>query len=107
MSINVFVWVVSIHFVPYECKTPILKQRVDFFPSDFEFSFSAKSQTTPHDSPGTRFLTPKISAKFDGVTPYGGAKCRWGGSKIGDFRQITGYISKTVKHRHIVSIKVE
>jgi len=43
-------------------KTPILKQRVDFFPSDFEFSFSAKSQTTPHDSPGTRFLTPKISA---------------------------------------------
>ena len=27
--------------------------------------------------------------------------------KIGDFRQITGYISKTVKNRHIVSIKVE
>ena len=27
--------------------------------------------------------------------------------KIGDFRQITGYISKTVKDRHIVSIKVE
>jgi len=30
---------------------------------------------------------------------------RW--IKIGDFRQITGYISKTVKDRHIVSIKVE
>ena len=29
----------------------------------------------------------------------------WG--KIGDFRQITGYISKTVKDTHIVSIKVE
>jgi len=27
--------------------------------------------------------------------------------KIGDFRQITGYISKTVKDRLIVSIKVE
>jgi len=26
--------------------------------------------------------------------------------KIGDFRQIAGYISKTVKDRHIVSIKV-
>jgi len=24
--------------------------------------------------------------------------------KIGDFRQITGYISKTVKYKHIVSI---
>jgi len=27
--------------------------------------------------------------------------------KIGDFRQIAGYISKMVKDRHIVSIKVE
>jgi len=27
--------------------------------------------------------------------------------KIGDFRQIAGYISNTVKDRHIVSIKVE
>jgi len=27
--------------------------------------------------------------------------------KIGDFRQITGYISKTVQDRHVVSIKVE
>jgi len=27
--------------------------------------------------------------------------------KIGDFRQIAGYISKTVKDKHIVSIKVE
>jgi len=30
---------------------------------------------------------------------------RW--VKIGDFRQITGYVSKTVKDRRIVSIKVE
>ena len=27
--------------------------------------------------------------------------------KIGDFRQINGYISKTVKNRRMVSIKVE
>jgi len=27
--------------------------------------------------------------------------------KIGDFRQITGYISKTVQDRRMVSIKVE
>ena len=27
--------------------------------------------------------------------------------KIGDFRQISGYISKTVKDRHIVSTKVK
>jgi len=27
--------------------------------------------------------------------------------KIGDFRQITGYVSKTVQDRHIISIKVE
>jgi len=27
--------------------------------------------------------------------------------KIGDFRQITGYISKMVQDRHIVSIKIE
>ena len=27
--------------------------------------------------------------------------------KIGDFRQITGYISKTVQDRRMVSVKVE
>jgi len=53
------------------------------------------------------FLMPKISAKLDGVTPYGGTKCKWGGSKSATFDKITGYISKTAKDRHIVSIKVE
>jgi len=40
---------------------------------------------------------------------HGGAKCMWSGLKlkIGDFRQITGYISKTVQDRRIVSIKVK
>ena len=40
------------------------------------------TQTTPHDSLRTlSFLTPKISEKFDQGHPYGGTKCRWGGSK--------------------------
>ena len=50
------------------------------------------------------FLVPKISEKF----VYEGAKCRWvGWVKIGDFRQIAGFISKTVQGRRMSSIKVE
>ena len=38
------------------------------------------TQTKPHDSSWTlRFLTPKISAKFDRGHPLRDAKCRWGG----------------------------
>jgi len=37
------------------------------------------TQTTPRDSPGTNFLMPKISAKFDRGRPL--CECRWGGSK--------------------------
>jgi len=40
-------------------------------------------------------------------SPPTGAPNAGGVVKIDDFRQITGYISKTVKDRHIVSIKVE
>ena len=53
------------------------------------------------------FLVPKISAKFDRGHPLRGRQMQVGWVKIGDFRQIAGYISKTVKDRHIVSIKVE
>jgi len=48
----------------------------------------------------------KISAKFTGITT-GGAPNAGGWFKIGDFRQIAGYISKTVQDRRMVSIKVE
>ena len=58
------------------------------------------TQTTPHDTPGT-------SAKFDRGHPLRGRQMQVGWAKIVDFRQITGYISKTVQDRHIVSIKVE
>jgi len=44
------------------------------------------TQTAPHDTPGTlvswRQRSPRNST---GVTPYGGAKCRWGGSKSATF----------------------
>jgi len=65
------------------------------------------TQTTPHDTPGTSFLMPKISTKFDRDHPLRGRRMQVGWVKIGDFRQISGYISKTVQDRHIVSIKVE
>ena len=50
---------------------------------------------------------PKISAKFDRGHALRGRQMQVGWVKIGDFRQITGCISKTVQHRHMVSIKVE
>jgi len=53
------------------------------------------------------FLKPKISAKFDRGHPLRGRRMQVGWVKIGDFWQINGYISKTVKDKHIVSIKVE
>jgi len=40
------------------------------------------------------FLTPKISAKFDRGHPLRGRRMQVGWVKIGDFRQITSYISK-------------
>ena len=52
------------------------------------------------------FLMPKIPAKFDRGQPLRGRQMQVG-VKLGDVRQITGYISKTVQDRHIVSIKVE
>ena len=63
---------------------------------------SVRSQTTPHDSPGTPvFWCQRSPRNLTGVTPYRGAKC-----SMGDFRQITSYISKTVQDRHMVSIKL-
>ena len=53
------------------------------------------------------FLMPKISAKFDRDRPLRVRQMQVEWVKIGDFRQIVGYISKTVQDRRIVSIKVE
>ena len=67
------------------------------------------TQRKRHDSPGTLVFhcqnTPQNST---GVTPYGGAKYRWGGLKSTTFvRHIASNISKTVQDSHIVSIKVK
>jgi len=50
---------------------------------------------------------PKISPKFDRGHPLRGRQMQVGWVKIGNFQQITGYISKTVQYRQMVSIKVE
>ena len=52
-------------------------------------------------------MKPKISAKFDRGHRLRGRQMQVGWVKIVDFRQITGYISKTVQDRRMVSINVE
>ena len=48
---------------------------------------------------------PKISAKFHRGHTLRGHQMQVGWVKIGDFRQIAGYILKTVQDRRMVSIK--
>ena len=44
------------------------------------------TQTTPHDTPGTLvFWCQRSPRNATRVTPYGGTKCRWGGSKSATF----------------------
>jgi len=52
---------------------------------------------------------PKISTKFDGVTPYAntGRQMQVGYAKIVHFRQLTCCNSKTVQNKCKVSIKVK
>jgi len=46
------------------------------------------TQTTQHDSPGTLvFCSQRSPRNLTGVTPYGGTKCRWGGSKSATFHK--------------------
>ena len=56
---------------------------------------------------GLQFSDAKYLGKIQtpSVTPNGGAKRKLGVIKIGDFRQITHYNSKTVEDRHIVLFK--
>jgi len=50
------------------------------------------TQTTPHDSPGTLvFWSQRYLRNSTGVTPYGGAKCRWGGSNSSTFDKSTPF----------------
>ena len=66
------------------------------------------TQITPHDSPMTLdFWRQRSRRNSNGITPYRGEECRWGGLKLVTFNEKTRYNSKTVKDRRIVSIKVE
>jgi len=56
---------------------------------------------------GLLFSDAKDLREIRPGTPPTGCQMQVGWVKIGDFLQITGYISKTVKDRHIVFIKVE
>ena len=58
--------------VTSRCSTKTAKRRI--------------TQTTPHDTPETLVLWCQRSPRNStAVTPYGGAKCRWGGSKSATF----------------------
>jgi len=47
------------------------------------------TQTTPHDSPGSlAFWSQRSPRNSTGVTPYGGTKRRWGGSKSATFDKL-------------------
>ena len=56
----------------------------------------------PHNSSGTLvFWCQRYPRNFTGVTPLRGRQIQVEWVKIGNFRQITGYISNTVKDGHI------
>jgi len=58
--------------VTSRCSTKTTKRRI--------------TQTTPHDTPATLvFWCQRSPRNSTGVTPYGGAKCWWGGSKSATF----------------------
>ena len=69
----------------------ICRGRVSVCPSVTSWSSTKMAkqrnmQTTPHDSSGTLvFLCQKPFRNSKGVTPNGGAKCRWGRSKLVNF----------------------
>jgi len=62
------------------------------------------TQTTPHDSPVTLVFDAKDLREIRPGSPPTWAPNAGGVVKIGDFWQITGYISKTVQDRRMVSI---
>jgi len=79
--------------VTSRCSTKTAKRRI--------------TQTTPHDTPGILVFWCQRFPRNSTGHFLRGCQMQVGWVKIGDFRQIAGYISKTVKDRHIVSINVE
>jgi len=58
-------------------------------------------------APGFSFSDAKDLCEIRPGSPPAGAPNAGGVGKIGDFRQIAGYISKTVQDIRMVSIEVE
>jgi len=89
------------------CYGPVSVSLSDTSPCSTKTAKHRITQTSPHDSPGTLVFWCQISSRNStGVIPYWGAKCR-GGLKSATFDKKTGYISKTVQDRRMVTIKVE
>jgi len=56
------------------------------------------TQTTPHDSPMTLVFCHQSSRRnSNGITPYGGDKCRWGGLKFVTFDEKRAITRKRYK----------
>ena len=56
------------------------------------------TQTTPHDSPMTLvFWSERSWRNSNGITPYGGDKCRWGGIKFVTFDEKRAITRKRYK----------
>jgi len=79
--------------VTSRCSTKTAKRRI--------------TQTTPHDSPRTLVFWSQRSLRNWLGSPLAGRQMQVGWVKIGDFRQITSYITKMVQDRCAVSVKVE
>jgi len=56
------------------------------------------TQIMPHDSPGTLVFCHQSSRRnSNGITPYGGDKCRWGGLKLPTFNEKRAITRKRYK----------
>jgi len=70
------------------------------------------TQTTPHDSTGNLvFWTKDLCEIRPGSPPYGGAKCRWGGSKSRLLTNNRLYLDKKPSYRRwtarcLVSVEI-
>ena len=70
IPINIFVRIASIYFVPWECKNISCQKASGFFPSDFEFSFSAKFRDLLTSDDVISVLICILSIAFYSVLQY-------------------------------------
>jgi len=80
-ALAVYAMVVCLCVCPSVCLCVSVTSR-----SSTKMAKHRKTQTTPYDSPGTLvFWCQKSFRNSTGVTPNGGAKCRWGRVKSANF----------------------